>query len=270
MDIKFTRKHKSEMGNCDTTLDDLKRWHKSATDFASHKGIADIFKDPTRIWLYDTTVFTIEDETVFVDSNITEKNEKGLYMTHIMSASGTYIKPSIGVTHTSLLKSLNHHSFDTQFYYQSDLFWSAQLDKISKTLKSQNVEFPVVLFVNPYKHKFKPSTIRMYQIHKFIIVGLYPHPFRNFNPAEMILQDSKEEIHNANPPSSILKDILLKFSRKFDTPIIKQKFKAAGIYPWTSKNLKLEDFAKCGNYHFDNDNVIYQSFPENNGKFYKM
>lgn len=249
---------------------DIRNWFTNIENYLKEKNYFDILNDPTRVYNGDETCFLLcpkEDKVVAprgsknvyqVDQGLAKAN---LTVMFTFAASGAVTPPMIIYPYkrlpTNIVNSVPGEwgiGISDNGWMKSELFFDYISNILHPHLVEQNIQFPIILFVDGHKTHMTYDLSVLCTRLQIILVALYPNATRLIQPADVacfkplksawklaVLQWKRSnpfiqlnKVHFA----SILKEAL----KYLKIPTICNGFRACGLYPW---NVEMINFSKC-------------------------
>lgn len=247
------------------TLNNLLNWHMDCEMYLRYIKVFDILSDPSRIICFDTFSFEMDQE----NSSIVLPEFKGSKLTYGMAvcADGTVLKPYFSKRQTSVVRIQDSSKYymiqTTSALHEFEIY----ITKLSTEMKKKT-DFPIIVFLNPYKVSIKATTFSSCLKKGIILVGCYPNSFKNFNPMEMAIYNNlRQEIVEATSESrhsfaslNTLNDAILNIAMSDMKKVkIKESFIKMGIYPWSAAGIDYHSFRQCTIFKTNLEKVVYRS-----------
>ena len=249
---------------------DIKGWFLEIQNYLHEKEYFSILMDPTRIYNADETCFQFCPKLGKILAPIGTKNayevdrgnaKQNLTVLFTFSASGETTPPFIVYPNKRLPKSVVNNipenwgiGLSEKGWMNAHLFLEYIKTILHPHLKLQNIQFPVILFVDGHKSHLTYQVSQRCTELSIILICLYPNSTRILQPADvscfrplkLYWQKAVVQWRKKNPYgklgkehfASILKEAILQLKSQ----TIVNGFQACGLYPW---NCNAIDFSKC-------------------------
>lgn len=250
---------------------DIKKWFADIYVYLQEKGYSDILKDPNRIFNGDETNFQLCPQNKKV---LAPKGSKNVYeidcgqaksnitVMFSFSASGITTSPLIIYPYKRLPAEIGSSvpegfsiACSDSGWMKTEIFYEYIGNTFHNYLKSLNIEFPIILFVDGHKTHLDRKLSDLCTSLKIILIALYPNATRILQPADVStfkpLKDGWRKgvvkWRQSHPTEDITKKefaSLLKIviDHSIRPEIVINGFRACGLFPWNPEAI---DFSKC-------------------------
>lgn len=261
---------------------DVRGWFMSTEDLLKEENVFDVLSCPSRIFNGDETNFVLCPKKDIVLAPTGCKNvyevEKGpakatLTVMCTFSADGKMCPPMIIYPYQRIPANVISKvpekwgiGRSDNGWMKSEVFFEFIANVFHPYLQENNIQRPVILFVDGHKTHLTYYLSELCKELKIILISLYPNSTRILQPADVAaFRPLKSEWKNAaftwqtnNGGKAISKEdfapILNEMLERMDLEnTIKNGFRATGLYPWNPSNI---DFSKCLGRNVSNSNSI--------------
>lgn len=250
---------------------DIKKWFQQIEFYLKEKDYCDILRDPSRIFNADETNFQLcpQNKKVLAPKgtkNVYEvdcgKSKANLTVLFTFSAAGETTPPLIIYPYKRMPRDIADSipegftvSCSDTGWMKTELFFEYIANCFYPQLKSRNIKFPVILYVDGHKTHLDRKLSEICSKFQIILIALYPNATRILQPADVStfkpLKDGWRKgviaWRRLNPNAELTKREfapLLKcvLDKTLNSSIIINGFRACGLFPW---NCDAIDFSKC-------------------------
>lgn len=279
---------------------DLRKWYKDIHAYLKRENYLDILKDSTRVFNADETYFNVCPKMKNVlalrgSRNVYEiergKSKLNLTVLFTFNASGVMTPPTLVYPYTRLPLAVGGSvpegwgiGVTPNGWMNHDLFIEYLVNIFHPYLVKENVEFPVILFVDGHSSHMSLEVSKVCDALKIILICVYPNSTRmiqpadvaSFKPIKSLWKKSVLQWRQQNPEKNITLELMAPILKtaidKFLPEATKNGFRACGLCPWDPDAV---DYSKClapakektQNLHnvdnsSDTANIPYKSYAE--------
>lgn len=249
---------------------DIRNWFSNIEKYLKEKQFFDILNDPTRVYNGDETCFLLcpKEEKVIaprgsrnvyqVDQGLAKAN---LTVMFTFAASGAVTPPMIIYPYKRLPNYIVSSvpgdwgvGISDNGWMKSELFFEYISNIFHPHLVNENIEFPIILFVDGHKTHMTYELSVLCSKLEIILIALYPNSTRILQPADVACFKPLKNAWKLAVLKWRRHNPLVQLNKVHFAPILKEAlqnlkassisngFRACGLFPW---NVASIDFTKC-------------------------
>lgn len=250
---------------------DIRKWFTGIYKYLEDENMINILQDPKRIFNGDETGFSLcpKTKTVLaargtkdVYEVATGNAKENITVMFTFNAEGDMCPPMIIYNYKRIPQNIIDSvppnwgiGHSDSGWMKAEVFYEFIANIFYPYILENNIELPVILFVDGHKSHLTYNLSELCTKLKIILIALYPNATRLLQPADVAAfrplkagwKKGVSEWRNENPNSMVsrkdfapLLNKVIKDSIRPD--ILENGFKACGLYPWDVNSI---DFKKC-------------------------
>lgn len=249
---------------------DIRKWFYDIEEYLKSKGLFSILEDPSRVYNGDETCFLFCPKLGKVIAPTGARNvyevDKGqakqnLTVMFSFSAAGDVTPPLIIFPNKRLNKPISNSipddwgiAMSENGWMKSEIFVDYIKNIFHKNIVKQNVQFPVILFVDGHRTHLTYKLSQLCTELQIILIALYPNATRILQPADVscfkplktFWKQGVLQWRRDNPYCQLAKchfaPILQKALANLKKDAVANGFRACGLWPWNPNAI---DYLKC-------------------------